>query len=276
MSVSTSKLLRISISFVIFSVTISQANAALVAYWNFDEESGNTVADLSGNGFDGTINGATRVPGFVGPGALVFDGFNDIVTVLTAPGDALDFAGQSEVTVMAWVQAASAPGGICCGQIVGQRDGGLAWALRDDGRDIGSEFELLSTTNAGFAGDAAADGVPRTTLGEWHHVAAVIDLSLNGGEASLYVNGVLSHSYDVAGTTLQNQSAATRLDIGGAGDGYFSGEIDEVRVYDTALTASQIVSAITTVPEPGSLTLACFFLAGITHVLRRKRRRVSH
>src|SRR3990167_8862308 len=74
--------------------------SGLVGYWNFDEGSGATVADSSGNGNNGTLSGGpTWVTGKVGSGALSFDGTNDYINI---PSSALyDFAG--DFTVSAWV-----------------------------------------------------------------------------------------------------------------------------------------------------------------------------
>ena len=244
-------------------VACGEANAGLIGHWNFDEAAGSTVLDASGNGFHGTINGATRVAGLHGAGALSFDGANDIVNILTTPGDLFDFNGDTQVTAMAWVNVAGPPGGTCCGQIVGQRDSANAWILRDDRRDTGAEFELIAGTNTGSTGDLSFDGVPRTAIGEWHHIAAVVDLSLPNNEATIYVDGAPNYFFSVGGANFVSGSPADSLEIGGAGDGYFNGLIDEVRVYDEALSQLQVVTAMIGVPEPSSIGLMLFGLLGL-------------
>ena len=71
------------------TLTVSPAAVAnLVGAWGFDETSGTTAADASGRGNTGTLNGATRSTGGKFGGALSFDGINDWVTVPDA--DVLD------------------------------------------------------------------------------------------------------------------------------------------------------------------------------------------
>jgi hypothetical protein len=242
------------------------ASAALVGHWTFDEASGPTVFDATANGNDGTINGATRVAGHVGSGALSFDGQNDIVNI---PNDAaLNFAGSSSMTVTAWVSAAGAPGGACCGTIVGQRTPGN-WVLRDDRRSAGAEFEIL--VSPGWQGDGAGDGVPRTPLGEWHHIAAVVD----GSQVRIYVDGSMGDSFSYTGPMA---GAGTPTDIGGGSDGFFNGLIDDVQIYDSALADWQVKyvadnpGAVAPIPEP-STQLIWSLLAGLGVGLGWRRRK---
>src|SRR3990167_10785875 len=84
---------------------VSQANAAaptngLIGYWAFEEQSGTTAGDSSGNGNTGTLtNGPTWTTGKVGSGALSFDGVNDGVNLGTP--NSLNITGA--VTVSAWI-----------------------------------------------------------------------------------------------------------------------------------------------------------------------------
>ena len=63
------------------TLTVSPASSNLVGAWGFDEPSGATVTDVSGQGNGGTISGATRSSAGKFGGALSFDGVNDWVTV---------------------------------------------------------------------------------------------------------------------------------------------------------------------------------------------------
>ena len=77
--------------------------AGLVAHWKFDEGSGTTASDASGNGNTGTlINGPQWTAGKVG-NALYFDGIDDVITV--ADSNSLDLS--SAFTLSAWVNPAS-------------------------------------------------------------------------------------------------------------------------------------------------------------------------
>jgi hypothetical protein len=82
------------------SVTVSNAQpAGLVAAYGFDEGSGTTVADASGNGNAGTITGATWTTGGRFGNALLFDGTTSVVTV----PDAASLRPTTGMTVEAWV-----------------------------------------------------------------------------------------------------------------------------------------------------------------------------
>ncbi|HZI17267.1 MAG TPA: LamG-like jellyroll fold domain-containing protein, partial [Pyrinomonadaceae bacterium] len=64
---------------------LARPPAELVAHWKFDEGHDNTVTDWSGKGNIGTMQGASRRAGKIGPGAVNFDGLNDTVTVAAKP-----------------------------------------------------------------------------------------------------------------------------------------------------------------------------------------------
>jgi hypothetical protein len=78
-----SKKLIYLISFVLMLSIVGNASAELVAYWTFDEGSGNIVYDSSGNDNNGTINGAEWDTGKYGP-ALRFNGQDNYVEVPTS------------------------------------------------------------------------------------------------------------------------------------------------------------------------------------------------
>ncbi len=76
------------------------ASADLVAHWRFDESSGTTALDSSGNGLNGTLEGDPQwVPGVIG-GALEFDG--DDYVDFGAP-EVFDF-GTEDFTITAWIK----------------------------------------------------------------------------------------------------------------------------------------------------------------------------
>ncbi len=119
----------------------------VVGYWSFDVGTinGNTVKDLLGEN-DGELEGNPKVVnGKVGK-ALEFNGDN---AVRISGTDMLNFNGAEEMSVVAWVNPASAKpvrGVIpdqCCGTIVGQRDA-ESWVLRFDGRNGVKRWCLLS------------------------------------------------------------------------------------------------------------------------------------
>ena len=204
----------------------------LVGYWPLDEATinGNTVEDVWGEN-DGTIEGDPQfAAGNVGD-ALEFDGDDSVDIVGT---ESLNFGAKNEMTVTVWVNAASddpVQGVVagCCGTIVAQRDV-TGWALRYDGRNAGQEMEFI--VQPGWQGDGGF-GSPRFGAGEWHHLGAVVD----NDRLLLYLDGVLEKEMAYAGPMA---SGGSETEIGHAGDGGFIGLIDEVAIYDRALSAEEV------------------------------------
>lgn len=207
----------------------------LVGYWSLDKATieGKTVKDVWG-GNDGTIVGDPKiVPGKVGE-ALEFDGDDGIEI---QGGDELNFAGKNELTVMAWVMVGSDDPVVgvvpkCCGEIVAQRDVN-GWCLRYDGRNGGQEMEFIVHSNAGWEGDGGF-GVPLFKQGEWHHLAGV----LAGDKMFIYLDGQLAKEMPFVGGSIASNGPKT--EIGKASDGGFIGIIDEVMIYNRALSADEI------------------------------------
>lgn len=203
----------------------------LVAYWSMDKNTinGDKLNDLIGKN-EGTIKGAKSVAGKIGE-ALEFNGTSDRVDI---PGtDVLNFNGKKALSVAAWINVSGVGTG-CCGQIVGQRDLNT-YALRYDNRDAGAEIELIVCP--GWVGDGASFGLPVPKAGEWHHVTGVC----NGTQLLMYLDGKLGDKGTIAfpGTITGGGPATV---IGGSNaDGYFKGMIDEVLIYNKALSEKEIV-----------------------------------
>ena len=213
----------------IISVGVASAvdlERGLVAYYSFDDCS---AKDLSGNENDGIIYGAKCVDGKFGK-ALSFDGVDDYVDI---EGSFLtNFDGENTLTAAAWVNIKGNGVG-CCDPIVAQRDE-RGWALRYDERDAGAEIEFIVHNNAGvWVGDKSDFGAPLPSFGDWHLIAGVLDKN----QLRLYVDGVLVDTAYFSGVI---DSMGTEIDIGSACDGYFNGIIDEVRIYNRALSEEEI------------------------------------
>ena len=195
-----------------------------VGSWDFDEGAGTTTADVTDNTNprDGTFQGAPDwVPGKFGK-ALKFDG-DDAVNV----GHYSELSINTRTMAMeAWVRN---PGGTFDGIIL-NKESTYEIAVRSGGR-FACAINTTETgwfwINAGFVND-----------GSWHHVVCQL---ADDGRIKLYVDGALSAQSAVVlinglvKPTTQPLRIARR-----AGGSYFHGEIDEVAVYDYALTASEI------------------------------------
>ncbi|HKQ53664.1 MAG TPA: LamG-like jellyroll fold domain-containing protein [Pyrinomonadaceae bacterium] len=210
---------------------------ALVAHWKFDEGTGTTAQDATGNGNTGTLQGNPAwSAGKVGPSALNFDGLDDRVTV--ADNTTLTDI-TNNFTVSFWVNPRSThqidPESVTgVAGVGGQR---YAFGPRNaPGTDAGAGISVgtngVSVYEHG-AGYMPATLVYQATLSGWTHVAVVYE----NKQPRLYINGALVR------TGLTSPRANVILhpqDIGGMAYGYLDGLLDDVRVYNHVLGASEI------------------------------------
>jgi hypothetical protein len=204
----------------------------LISWWKFDEGTESTAYDSVGNNH-GTIYGATWATGQLG-GALSFDGYNDYVDMIH-PGP----LGNSPRTIVAWAKTSSSSGQMILsyGGTSGQhgstiRAGLSAYGCQGVTFDISYGVVTYSAT--------VADGI-------WHHYAYVVPDKVNAsiGDVELYQDGVfLDNVCASAHSTVINTTSGYAIDIGRYTSDqtqYFNGTIDDVRVYDRALTAVEIL-----------------------------------
>ncbi len=213
-------------------------SAGLVAAYSFNEGTGSTVTDLSGNNITGTIVGATWTTGGRYGNGLSFNGSTNYVD-LGNPA-ALQLTGS--MTIEAWIKAAANPADD--GQIVAKSDGTAGWQFKTS-PDTGPH-----TFGVGVSGVSGSLTQRYSTtvrsLNTWYHVAGVFDAT--SGTLSTYVNGVLDNGTLTGGPVPASQVNRTvNVNIGRRTGGYyFNGIIDEVRVYNRALSAAQIQSDMNT------------------------------
>lgn len=205
----------------------------LVAAYGFNEGSGTTLSDLSGNGNNGTIaNGTWTASGKFGA-ALVFNGSSTKVTV----SDAATLHLSTAMTLEAWVNASA-----------------VTSAWRDVIYKGVDNFYLEGTSDknkvpaaGGTFGtnDTAAFATAALGLNTWMHLTETYD----GSTIRLYVNGVQVSSLAQTGAIA---TSTKPLQIGGDSDWgqYFKGMIDEIRIYNGALTATQIQTDMNTPVAP--------------------------
>ncbi len=212
-----------------------------VAAYNFDANSGTTLADVTGRGHDGAIFGATwSATGGKSGGALSFDGANDWVTI----ADAADLDLTTGMTLEAWVRPAAVDGWrtVLLKESVGP-PAGLAYGLYANGADTNRPGAFANTGG----GDQSARGTARLAANAWAHLAATYD----GVTLRLYVNGAEVGSKPV---TQALRQTGNPLRIGGNAvwGEYFQGLIDDVRVYDRALSAAEVTRDMVTPVGPGA------------------------
>jgi hypothetical protein len=212
-------------------VTVEQLPPVLAL--SFDEIAGTQATDTSGQNNHGVVSGAAwGAPGIHGGGSLVFDGVDDLVIVPHAESLNLD-----RMTISAWVL----PMELGYFRAVVEKDHGttgLVYSLYAD-TGISSSTGLYSAGGpGGFIKSGGYVHPARTKtdlpLWVWSHLATTYD----GTRLRLYVNGTQVSSFAVTGTI---QDSLRPLYIGGNRFGEnFSGAIDDVRVYNFALTPEQI------------------------------------
>jgi hypothetical protein len=213
------------------------STGGLLGHWRMDEPAAGTVADSSGYDKDGTPNGtsggnnkpqpSTTVPtGTVHRNhrSLDFDGTDDYVSV-TDTFDPVAYA------ISAWVRADTI------------QSQGIFVRTDSNGPATNWSHQLRMAGNGTFV-HYLYDGAGRTvtgstvaSAGSWYHVVATVQ---NSGMMRLYVNGVEEGTPVSIGTLW---TGGDRYYVGsnsGGGAGYFDGKIDDVRLYDKALTGAEI------------------------------------
>ncbi|MGV8142086.1 MAG: LamG domain-containing protein [Candidatus Pacearchaeota archaeon] len=191
----------------------------LVAAYTFSEGSGTTTTDASGNGNNGVlINGPIWSLGKYDNG-LIFDGVNDYVEV---PNSAS--LNPAQMTISAWLFDPIAGAGM----VVGKGAAGDQYHLR------------VSNSNLRFRINGSPQiELPVTFTPGWHHVAGTYDTT----NFKLYYDGVLigtSPNTAAISTSTTPLRIGIRFDSSGNILNPFTGEIDEVRIYNRALTAAEV------------------------------------
>ncbi|HXH12490.1 MAG TPA: LamG-like jellyroll fold domain-containing protein [Alphaproteobacteria bacterium] len=220
--------------------------SGLVAAYSFDEGSGTTVADDSGNGHTGTISGGIWTAQGKFSSALVFDGVDDFVTVSDSPR--LDLGDQG--TIAAWVQL----------NALGKWHGVIAKGNANTDAVHNYALEITDTNLIRcILGDGTAalrlDASLSPVVGQFYHLACTWD----GTTVRLYVNGTLDRSTAQTLTPAGNTAPLFIGQFGGNVD-RFDGTIDEVRIYNRALTTNEIQTDMNTpvTPPPGGAPVAAF------------------
>ena len=215
--------------------TSSSTINGLVAAYSFDNNGG-TPLDYSGNGYYGSALNAVTVPQGRFGSAMSFNGTNAWVSV----GSKALLALSTGMTLEAWVYPTAAMSGLDTVVMKEQ----LATATTP-----GTATYLLAANNSANqpmsavwnGSEATVNGNTQIPPNQWTHLASTYD----GQYQSLYVNGVLVETLPQTGP-IATSTGSLRIGGNSIWGGYFQGYIDEVRIYNRALSNAQIISDSTT------------------------------
>jgi hypothetical protein len=209
------------------------STTGLRAAYSFDEASGSLALDGSGNDKTATLNGATRTTSGKYGSAVALNGSSGEVDP-----PALGTFYKTGFTYEAWVYKQSSKKDVgVVGTWVGSQGGGaMIWIDH-----LSGDYRLaLGGTLSNYL-----DSGRTPLVGQWQHVAATYD----GTTARIYIDGTQTASSTFTGNI--GSSNTWRIGAYGApAGGFFDGNIDNVRVYDRALTAAEIQTDMVTTIEP--------------------------
>jgi hypothetical protein len=177
--------------------------------------------------------------------STLFDGINDYVTM----GDAFNYEHSQQFSVALWIK----PNNFAASRyFIGNVEADV------DGWRIGHDMAGRVVTQTRVAGGAYAPTIytdaVMTALG-WNHVVMKWLGGSNNNQARVYLDGALSAVIPVSGGMVTTWLGSNNLEIGRAVANYFSGNIDEVTLWNKALSDSEVLE-IYNLGEPADPTLS--------------------
>ncbi len=207
------------------SIILADVTDGLVAYYSFNDCS---AFDSSGNGYHGAIQGSPLCVAGIQGKALQFDGVNEAVTLPTS------VIGQwSQLTYSVWAKADPYSGNAWPTFIASYSSNNFS---RNNAigilQNTGKMWAEVDTT----VGDFELPGALPIPWNVWFHAALVYD----GSTLTEYLNGQQGNSMPASGT-LNPVMAVSMAQSPGVSFDAFAGALDEVRIYNRALTQAEIV-----------------------------------
>jgi len=245
-------MLRLTLTAALALATAS-ASAGQIGWWKFDDTVGSSTAADSAGSNTGAINaGAAISTGGISGNALDLTNPGSVTipsALLTAIGNA---GGNGTASI--WIKPTAF--------------GSYSTLFDSPGRNLSMWIDSPGVGYRGVGGSSSATTYsPLWTTGEWQHVGFVWQQA-GGGSLTIYRNGVQTFSATGPGAVASTFNDVWTIGNNPSGGGSaFQGKIDDVQVYDSPLTSSQVAflfnnpGAAVGVPEPSSLVLAgCGFL----------------
>jgi parallel beta-helix repeat protein len=201
--------------------------AGLVGWWKANGD----ATDSSGFGRHAVMTGGATATGAPlvndGGSSFTLDGVNAEITV-TSTGIGNTTLRPSNLGISLWMQASSVPGGVCRAVVMGTGAVGFGYAV-----GWGADGLAFFWINNGSTAAMATGTVLNNAI---HHLAA----SYDGAVMRLWVDNAQVASF--ATTEVIGYSGSETLYIGGSAGVRCSGLIDQVRIYDTPLTATAVAN----------------------------------
>jgi N-acetylneuraminic acid mutarotase len=230
---------------------LADLNNGLVAWYPFD---GN-ASDMSGNNNHGTVNGATLGTDRHGAAgkAYAFDGVNDFIDM----GDKTAFDGRPSQSIFLWINFSSLGGStnqnglpIFSKWFTSSQTGRTSYLVNEEG----GVLNILFSNGTSGDGTSVSHGLG---LQSWHHLGTVFEQ----GDLKVFSNGNQIHQSSLGISEINDSTEQLR--IGGWYQTYtpthktFNGSIDDVRIYDRALSAAEVAElyALESTLPAGSVTL---------------------
>jgi hypothetical protein len=215
-----------------------------VAYYPFNGD----ASDESGNGYDGTVTGATLTTNRFGDvdGAYYFDGIDDRIDL---PSETLNFERTNAFSQSLWIKTSDDDTGNI---ILAKMTSDLSYR----GSCLTMKNGLLSTyliNNGTTQNRLRVDGTTLINDDQWHHLVVTYDGSSVASGVAVYLDGSLENSVIAADTltgTILNSVTPT---IGSrSSESYYEGSIDDIRIYSRTLSAAEVQELYTESESAGS------------------------
>ena len=205
----------------------------------FDESSGTTAADATGNSWNGTlVNGPTWIPGESG-NAVSLSGVNQYVSL--PPGVVRSL---NDFTISAWVNLSTRSAGA---HLFDFGNGTNSYMFLSPAASAGGM--LFAITTAGSNSEQSIYCTNNIPLGAWHNVA----VTFAAGVGILYLDGLpvatnidINLTPSLLGNTVQNWIGRSQY----SSDPYLNGVVDDFRIYNDAMSIKEIASLVTPLVAP--------------------------
>ncbi len=213
------------------TVTPTSTVASLVASYNMNEGSGATLIDRSGNGRHGTLIGSPLWEAGKNSGGLTFSSSNKVDLASLLP-----ISGVQQLTISAWMKRTSSGSSVEIGKQSVSGGNSITLELWTDGN------LYLGLSSGGDYGTVSLNDT------SWHHITMVFDGTQTGNSNRLkgYVDGVQQVLAFTGSIPALTTTATDAFGIGSVSTKYSNGQIDDVRVYNRALTNTEIITDMNT------------------------------